>query len=325
MFMYLVGYDDAMRGFANTVVADDVSCAVCGMVVVPSQVSCPVCGSAVSVESGFPVFNPSGLSQHVMAVPARSVLAWLITVIDVVCVVLAAGVVGLVAGAAAMSVQNRWSWVWCVIGAVIGLVAGCVMWVGSYRRWGWCVGGMVVGLRCVDPVWFLPTVPFTSGSWPGLAPLLVNVRGGLDPTRLALPMWGGYARRSGQVEVEPEASVRHRGIPSGAVVLTFDTGQVHWFFGSCVVGRNAVPNPGGSVVNLPDLGRVLSASHVGLLESRGVSSAGHVWVEDRATLSGTWLVHDGQETRLEPGQPTEVCMGDSVRLGEYCFQIERAA
>ena len=136
-----------------------------------------------------------------------------------------------------------------------------------------------------------------------------------------MPEWDGYARRGDSSEAGPVAGVRRRGIPEGAVVLVFDMGYVHWFFGSCVLGRNPVASEGGGVLNLPDLGRVLSTSHV---ELRGPDGAGRVWVEDKGTVSGTWLAHDGVETRLEPWRPVEACFGDMVRLGGYRFQIDRA-
>ena len=317
----MVGYDGLMGG-DDTLVAAALSCSACGGFVMPERASCPACGSVAPTGPGFPVFDAARFRHQLVVVPARSAAAWVVHAVDLAVVLLTAALVGALLGSAAMAVQGRWPWRWFIIGAEFGLVGGIGAWALVCGRWGWFAGGWVFGKRCVDPVWLLPAVPLVTTAWSKARPLLVDVRAGPDPAGLALPAWDGYARRSERSEAGPVAGVRRRGIPAGAVVLVLrDMGYVHWFFGSCVLGRNPVPSEGGTVLNLPDLGRVLATSHA---EIRGPDSMGRVWVEDKDTVSGTWLTHDGAETRLHPWCPVEACFGDTVRLGEYRFQIERA-
>jgi len=110
--------------------------------------------------------------------------------------------------------------------------------------------------------------------------------------------------------------------PAGAAVIVFESGQVHWFSGNCVLGRSPI-NPGGDALALPDMSRRLSANHMVASEGVDTSGRGAVWIADLGSSTGTWLDHEGQVFRLPARTPTVVTPGDRARVGDYWFRVNR--
>ena len=105
--------------------------------------------------------------------------------------------------------------------------------------------------------------------------------------------------------------------PDDAVVLRFDSGAVHWFHGTCVVGRNPEAEPGVATVAVPDLSRTLSKTHVALVQADG-----HVLVRDLGSTNGTSVVRaDSSFEDLVPGVDLTVAAGATVRIGDHAFVV----
>ncbi|WP_207552326.1 hypothetical protein, partial [Mycobacteroides abscessus] len=110
------------------------------------------------------------------------------------------------------------------------------------------------------------------GVRPGSAPLPGGaVQAGLDATRRAgFGPTPAAAQQTGHGFAEvppPTAPVADDSVPADAVVLRFDSGAVHWFHGTCVIGRNPEAEPGVATVAVPDLSRTLSKTHVALVQA----------------------------------------------------------
>jgi hypothetical protein len=182
---------------------------------------------------------------------------------------------------------------------------------------------MAVGFRSVDGRWLLPALPWGTGAGRNRS-LLVDVRRGPDPLAPGLAPWDGLglAGRDTAPDEGTGAFARRTGAPAGSVVLVFDSGQIHWFTGTCMLGRSPAARDGGAVLALPDLTRKLSASHLEVSDANAAGGAG-LWVEDQASSTGTWLDRGPQGRRLAPHEKTPVSAGDVISLGDYRFHIER--
>ncbi|ROP60355.1 FHA domain-containing protein [Curtobacterium sp. ZW137] len=132
---------------------------------------------------------------------------------------------------------------------------------------------------------------------------------GLDATRLA----------GGPVPSVPTSGVDADPVPLDATVLTFDTGAVHWFRTTCVVGRNPEAEAGVTTIAVPDLSRTLSKTHTALVQENGV-----VRIRDLASTNGTTVVHtDGSFDDLVPGADVVLEPGATVRIGDHAFRLDR--
>jgi hypothetical protein len=108
-------------------------------------------------------------------------------------------------------------------------------------------------------------------------------------------------------------------VPLDAAVLTFDSGAVHWFTSTCVIGRNPGAEGGVTVIAVPDLSRTLSKTHVAL-----VRHDGFVTVRDLGSTNGTSLVHpDGRIQELVPDVDVDVAPTTTVRIGDHAFRLDR--
>jgi len=158
----------------------------------------------------------------------------------------------------------------------------------------------------------------SAGVRPGSAPL----PGGTDPVGLDATRRSGVGsgHDGGFAAVPPPtAPVADESVPVDAVVLRFDSGALHWFRGTCVVGRNPEAEPGVATVAVPDLSRTLSKTHVALVQTDGA-----VLLRDLGSTNGTSVVRpDASFEDLVPGVDLRVAAGSTVRIGDHAFVVDR--
>jgi hypothetical protein len=113
-----------------------------------------------------------------------------------------------------------------------------------------------------------------------------------------------------------EATRIVRGMKGGErFVLQFSTGENAIVFGSGLVGRNPVVEPGEFVdqlIAIVDTGKSVSKTHLefGQIEGR-------FWVSDRFSANGTIVRQpDARPQRLEPGRRQQVARGTRIDMGE---------
>jgi pSer/pThr/pTyr-binding forkhead associated (FHA) protein len=107
-------------------------------------------------------------------------------------------------------------------------------------------------------------------------------------------------------------------------MVVFDSGQVHRFVGSCVLGRGPDSGEGVDTLRLPDLSRRLAASHAQVFDTADEAGDAVFEVVDLGSLTGTWLDGGAGEARLAAGEKARVSAGCSVRIGDYRFHLERS-
>lgn len=158
----------------------------------------------------------------------------------------------------------------------------------------------------------------SAGVRPGSAPLPGGTDHlGLDSTRRSVDASTAVA---GFAAVPPPtAPVADESVPADAAVLRFDSGALHWFRGTCVVGRNPEAEPGVATVAVPDLSRTLSKTHVALVQTDGA-----VLLRDLGSTNGTSVVRpDASFEDLVPGVDLLVAAGSTVRIGDHAFVVDR--
>jgi predicted nucleic acid-binding Zn ribbon protein len=163
----------------------------------------------------------------------------------------------------------------------------------------------------------------SAGVRPGSAPL----PGGTDPVGLDATRRSGVGSApvgsvpdGGFAAVPPPtAPVADESVPADVVVLRFDSGALHWFRGTCVVGRNPEAEPGVATVAVPDLSRTLSKTHVALVQTDGA-----VVLRDLGSTNGTSVIRpDASFEALVPGVDLTVTAGSTVRIGDHAFVVDR--
>jgi len=275
-----------------------------------------------TVATALPTVFPRDLARGVV-VGSPAEQARLFVVDGLAILVFGATAAGLV-GWAARAVTHHWSVPWLVIGAVVGVAIGFGVAVQAYRRHGRFVGGYALGFRCVDDTQFLPTVPTRKA--PGRAGFVaVNVRRGLDPLAAIAPPWHGLTVVGGNYSdlTTPPVTTARRGVPAGSIALVFDSGQVHWFSGVCILGRSPVALSGEDALSLPDLSRTLSASHVRIGETPGAGEGSGLWVVDQGSPSGTWVETGTQYTRLPAATRVSIASGTVLKVGNYRLRVDK--
>ncbi len=164
----------------------------------------------------------------------------------------------------------------------------------------------------------------SAGVRPGSAPAREQPGGpvpvGLDATRRSV---GASTALAGfdavPAPAAPAAPALDESIPADAVVLRSEQGAVHWFHGTCVVGRNPEAEPGVATVAVPDLSRTLSKTHVALVQADGA-----VVLRDLGSTNGTTVVRpDGSFEVLVAGVDVMVDGGSTVRIGDHAFSVVR--
>lgn len=203
---------------------------------------------------------------------------------------------------------------------------------GRHRRpvgagpWAAATGTLTASLRAGrEPL--SPAAPalgtaFGAAASAGVRPGSAPVPGG------PLPVGLDATRRSGDASTAvagfaatppPGPSVADDSVPADAVALRFDSGALHWFRGTCVVGRNPEVEPGVATVAVPDLSRTLSKTHVALVQTDG-----GVLLRDLGSTNGTSVVRpDASFEDLVPGVDLTVTAGTTVRIGDHAFVVDR--
>ena len=218
----------------------------------------------------------------------------------------------------------HWEIKWLVTVGLLGLAIMLLATLHRYRSRGRAVGGLILGLRNVDDCYYLPALPLIHRTRGTVRPVMIDIRHGPDPLAAVLTPWAGL-RHLGQQVGEPgetNDSLPRHAAPAGSAVIVFESGQVHWFTGNCVLGRSPV-NPEGDALALPDMSRRLAANHLVAAEGTDASGRGNVWIADLGSSTGTWLDHEGQTSRLLARTPTVLVPGDRARLGDYWFRVDR--
>ncbi|MFB9310408.1 hypothetical protein BJY17_000140 [Agromyces hippuratus] len=103
-------------------------------------------------------------------------------------------------------------------------------------------------------------------------------------------------------------------------VLTFSTGETRTVFGSGLIGRRPLPQPGevfDHLVQIADRSLSVSKTHVEFGEHDGT-----LWVADRFSGNGTIVRRpDDGAMRCEPGRRYLVPRGSRVELAEQFFVV----
>ena len=290
-------------------------CGACGAPLPERAGMCPACRCPVTGDPR-PV-----LDARAFAISARGASGPLVAgcvVLDLVTALAIAGGVGSVTWASGARTAPV-----LVGAAVVGLLLGVVAVAACYRVWGRALGGLVCGVRIVDRASGLPGWPLVRS---GLSRQLmaVDVRSGADPCLPMLRGWDGLGvihRRPGDVRATHAEHTARATVPAGATMLVFDSGQLHWFTGSCLLGRSPVDPDGGDVLSLPDMSRRLWANHAQLVTALGQSGAPVVWLIDKGSAAGTWIERSESLMRAPASVPVQVLAGDRIGLGDYRFHL----
>ena len=119
-------------------------------------------------------------------------------------------------------------------------------------------------------------------------------------------------------DVEATRIVRNR--PGDRFVLQFSTGENSTVFGTGLIGRNPVLQPGESVdqlVTIVDPGKSVSKTHLEFGQSAGV-----FWIIDRFSANGTVVRQpDARPQRVDPGKRQILARGTRVDIGEQFFVV----
>ncbi|WP_448003992.1 hypothetical protein [Agromyces bauzanensis] len=109
--------------------------------------------------------------------------------------------------------------------------------------------------------------------------------------------------------------------PSPRFVLTFSTGETRTVFGTGLIGRKPLPQPGESfdqLVQIADRTLSVSKTHLEFGEHEGM-----LWIADRFSGNGTIVRRpDDGALRCEPGRRYLVPRGSRVELAEQFFTVE---
>lgn len=104
-------------------------------------------------------------------------------------------------------------------------------------------------------------------------------------------------------------------------VLTFSTGETRTVFGTGLIGRKPLPQPGESfdqLVQIADRTLSVSKTHLEFGEHEGM-----LWIADRFSGNGTIVRRpDDGALRCEPGRRYLVPRGSRVELAEQSFTVE---
>ena len=103
-------------------------------------------------------------------------------------------------------------------------------------------------------------------------------------------------------------------------ILQFSTGESVTVFGTGILGRNPVAEPGeyfDHFVPIVDPSKSVSKTHLEFGQT-----AGAFWISDRYSANGTgYRPPDGVRTRCEPGKRYLVARGSRVDIGEQFFIV----
>jgi len=116
-------------------------------------------------------------------------------------------------------------------------------------------------------------------------------------------------------------AVQRPGRTQPRFVLAFSTGETRTVFGTGLIGRRPLPQPGESfeqLVQIADHTLSVSKTHLEFGEHEGV-----LWIADRFSGNGTIVRRpDDGALRCEPGRRYLVPRGSRVELAQQFFTIE---
>jgi len=119
-------------------------------------------------------------------------------------------------------------------------------------------------------------------------------------------------------DLEATRIVRNR--QGDRFVLQFSTGENSTVFGSGLIGRNPVMQPGEYVdqlVTIVDSGKSVSKTHLEFGQTAGV-----FWIIDRFSANGTVVRQpDVRPQRVDPGKRQIIARGTRVDIGEQFFVV----
>jgi hypothetical protein len=117
----------------------------------------------------------------------------------------------------------------------------------------------------------------------------------------------------------PAAGIEGAGAPP-RFVLAFSTGETRTVFGTGLIGRKPLPQPGevfDHLVQIADHTLSVSKTHLEFGEHEGV-----LWIADRFSGNGTVVRRpDDGALRCEPGRRYLVPRGSLVELAEQSFTV----
>ena len=185
-------------------------------------------------------------------------------------------------------------------------------------------------MTLTPPVTLTPVTPPASvapSAAPPVAPAATPVslpRAPISPARTAPASEHTRSRpRDSALETEHndvEATRIVRGRQGDRFVLQFSTGENATVFGTGLIGRNPVLQPGEFVdqlVTIVDQGKSVSKTHLEFGQTSGV-----FWVVDRFSANGTVVRQpDAPPQRLDPGKRQPVARGTRVDIGEQFFVV----
>ncbi|MDD6374122.1 MAG: FHA domain-containing protein [Bifidobacteriaceae bacterium] len=158
----------------------------------------------------------------------------------------------------------------------------------------------------------------------GNTPTVFPARSGSSAASGEGAAFGGIASEgSVSSSVDSAASTQPAVVPDVArLELRFSDGQHAPFSQRTLVGRRAPQPDDGyeAFVVLKDDTHQISRRHFEF----GSTPMGRTWIMDLGSSNGTWLIHNGTSTQLEPRQRVSVMLGDSIRLGEASAVVARA-
>ncbi len=152
-----------------------------------------------------------------------------------------------------------------------------------------------------------PTVP--------VSPAAPSAAGGATAATATTPTTRGSVVGDRSTDAPPRPHTTPR------FVLTFSTGEVRTVFGTGLIGRRPLPQPGESfdqLVQIADHSLSVSKTHLEFGEHDGV-----LWIADRFSANGTVVRRpDDGALRCEPGRRYLVPRGSRVELAEQFFAVE---
>lgn len=117
----------------------------------------------------------------------------------------------------------------------------------------------------------------------------------------------------------PDAPAEIAGAGQPRFVLRFGSGDVRVVYGTGLIGRRPLPQPGEAfdhLVQIEDPERSVSKTHLEF----GVHD-GTLWIADRYSANGTVVRRAGEEIRCEPGRRYLVASGTVVEIAQQSFSI----
>jgi hypothetical protein len=139
---------------------------------------------------------------------------------------------------------------------------------------------------------------------------------------ISVPLEGFHAVRQLRIGEGDDARAGRAGDTGGMsrFVLAFSTGETRMVFGTGLIGRKPLPQPGESfdhLVQIVDETLSVSKTHLEFGEHDGL-----LWIADRFSGNGTIVRRpDDGALRCEPGRRYLVPRGSRVELAEQYFTV----